>query len=101
LAIKIAVGVMSWLSLPSAGFYLCALWSLGSFFSRSDEAKPFGKSMVKTLRDTGRSSLAGALCAIAIVPFLSVWIVDGFRGAHLFMLSRSGGQMRTELQEIV
>ena len=106
-----------WTTILAPGFYLCALWALGAFFSRSSTDTDFGPSMVKSLNDTGLNLLIGATSAILIQPMLTVWLTEGFRGVRittdiaaitigfigiaLYLLAETGKRMRIELEQFV
>lgn len=106
-----------WLSILAPGFYLCALWALGAFFSRVSPDNAFAPGLVKSLRETGQNLLIGALAAIAIEPAVSVWLMEGFGGprfdfriedvtiafiaASRLILAGFGQSLRTELDQFV
>lgn len=106
-----------WLGLLGPGFYLVALWSLGNVFDRIEAWDSFGPALVKGLRRTGQSLVAGAVCAIFAAPSLTVWLTDRFRGIKwhaeigdvmlgflglaLFLIASTGKHLRDELEQIV
>ncbi|MBY9066373.1 hypothetical protein K1X12_05655 [Hyphomonas sp. WL0036] len=106
-----------WVSILAPGFYLCALWALGAFFSKSAEDEEFGAAMVKSLREVGQNLLIGAVAAILIHPTLTVWMDIGFRGVRittdiaaitigligiaLYLLAETGKRLRFELEQFI
>lgn len=112
----LAIGLF-WIAVLAPGFYLCALWSLASFFGRAKEPKSFGQEVVKSLRDVGQCLIIGAACAVVLEPSLTVWMIDRFRGfrysarieditigligAALYLLAASGQRLRDELEQFV
>ncbi len=106
-----------WLTILAPGFYLCALWALGAFFTKSRSDDEFGPAMVKSLRETGQDLLIGAAAAILVEPVFSVWLTEGFRGvrvsleiedvtiafigAAIFLLAETGKRLRGELEQFV
>lgn len=106
-----------WITILAPGFYLCALWALGAFFTKSRDTEHFGPAMVKSLRETGQSLLIGAAAAILIEPIVSVWLVEGFRGVRLsldiedvtigfigialYLLAETGKRLRIELEQFI
>lgn len=106
-----------WITILAPGFYLCALWSLGAFFSKSAVDEEFGPAMVKSLKEVGQNLLIGAVAAILIEPTVTVWMDIGFRGVRvttdiaaitigligiaLYLLAETGKRLRFELEQFI
>ena len=117
LGANLVVVFVFWLNLLGPGFYLVALWILGSVFDRLDAWDSFAPELVKGLRGTGENLVIGAVCATLVSPTLIIWLTEGFRGARwhvgienivlgltgvaLYLLARAGRQLRSELEQIV
>lgn len=106
-----------WVTILAPGFYLCALWSLGAVFGRIAGGADFAPSVVKGLRSVGQNLVVGAACAVLLSPAASSWlgrplpslsaqeqishVTIGLIGAVLFLLTRSGQRLRSELKSFV
>lgn len=115
--VNIQAIIAFWTTILAPGFYLCALWALGAFFTRSQSEGDFGPAMVKSLREAGQNLLIGAVSAILIAPTVTVWLTEGFRGLRittdiaavtigfigmaLYLLAETGKRMRIELEQFV
>lgn len=106
-----------WTSILAPGFYLCALWALGAFLSRTRATGEFAPEMVKSIRDTGQNLLLGAVCAVLVAPTADTWLTEGFAGVRtiltvenvtigviglaLYVIAASGQRLRSELELFV
>lgn len=106
-----------WADFLAAGFYICALWDLGSVFSRLHRGDAFGPAMVRGILGCGTWLIVGALAALGFAPALANFVGVSFGpetlelkimhttflfiGAALVMLARRGARLTSELEAFV
>lgn len=109
--------VTFWLALLAPGFYLCAAWAAANVFANVNKGSPFAPSLVKGIREVGQNLVIGALAAIVIVPSVTPWLSDRFRGIRydtdiesvticlvgvvLYILAKQGQALKAELEQFV
>lgn len=107
----------AWLNLLAPGFYLCAAWAASDVFGRMNKGSPFTPTLVKGIREVGRNLMWGAIAAILIVPTVSPWLTDRFRGVRydtdiesvtiflvglvLYLVAKQGQALKAELEQFV
>lgn len=106
-----------WLSLLAPGLYLIAAWAAADVLGRLNKGTPFTPSLIKGVREVGRNLMWGAVAAIVLVPTMTPWADDRFRGMRydpdiesvtiglvgvvLYILAKQGQSLKAELEQFV